>query len=72
MKRPLQIFINSISVNTIWDKEYITYHGDGTGDFEVLGDGVENVQLLHDYVEHLSSQLTIAKLLIDRYEKAEI
>lgn len=60
----LKIFISAITENYMYNEHYYTFHGDGVGDFEKLADGVEDVQLLHDYEAHLETQMRIVKELL--------
>ena len=64
----LKIFISAITENYQYDKPYYTFHGDGVGDFEKLADGVEDVQLLHDYEAHLETQMQIVKELLTHHQ----
>lgn len=64
----LKIFISAITENYMYNEHYYTFHGDGVGDFEKLADGVEDVQLLHDYEAHLETQMRIVKELLTQHQ----
>lgn len=70
MKKPLEVFINKISVNYYNNGEHhYSYHGDGVGDFEIIGDGVINVNLIHDYEDYLTGQLTLVNHILEEYKQ---